>query len=187
MTVFVHIPRTAGTSFSNVTGIPGPHKPILYYVQKERKRLDKEVTVSIIRHPLDQIESWYWWDEYKYHKPFEEWVDLGFPIRWQTRFRCDGMPEGYPEPIDQAGWIEIDGERMVEHILRFETLERDITWFCESVLNIEPPKLHKYNQGSRRKQQTGTVWTPETIEKVKPIVGDFAEKYGYELWMEAIG
>lgn len=182
--IFVHIPRTAGTSISNALGIPGPHKPILYYQQKESKLFYSEPSFAVIRHPLDQIESWYWWDEYKRYPTFREWAEAGFPVYWKTRFKCEDAPDDYPSVIRQEEWIEIDDECKITYLIRFERLEEEFDTFCKEVLSIKTPAIRHYNKGARRRNHKGTVWTPDLIELVRPIVGTFAEKYGYELWTE---
>lgn len=66
-TIFIHIPRTAGTSMEKLVGGQG-HKDIIYfkrfmYGQTEGLDFDKIFKFSFVRHPFDRFISSYFHDE----------------------------------------------------------------------------------------------------------------------------
>lgn len=128
--LFVHIPRTGGTSIANALGgrVTQWHRTIGQW-QARRGTLEGTWSFAIVRNPYDQIASWWrfsralsstaeWYGQFE---SFGDWLRAGLPTHWQER------PDLPADPFDQWAWVSIDGELAVDRVYDFQQLE--ICWY----------------------------------------------------------
>jgi hypothetical protein len=176
--IFLHIPKTGGTSIHHALGIaiPNGHDCGLRR-QLYEDNWDDRFKFTFIRNPWDRAVSWFFWHRYymKY-STFERWVRRGLP--------CEEKPwflEGHPNnSLDQKTFFcDLDGNSLVDFIGRFENLHGDFQTICRDHLNRHNVKLHHMQKSSQRPPYQ-THYTMETREIVRERFADFIEEFEYE-------
>jgi len=127
MMQFIHIPKNAGTTVSKMLGrngiqfrvgaSTGPHTR--HWYARQFTRGDLAESFAIVRNPYTRVVSYYEWIRRrpKYRNlEFDEFVLTNYSV---GRARTAWQP--------QWDWIHsMEGEQLVKHILRYETLEEDL-------------------------------------------------------------
>jgi hypothetical protein len=108
--IFVHIPKTGGTSISKALGLFDSHLPASER-QKTEPRWDAVKRFAFIRNPWDHAVSWFLHTRVGKPFKFRSWAVDGFS---STMF-------GGVHPLDQLQFIDGLGGR----IFRFESIEED--------------------------------------------------------------
>lgn len=202
MTIFIHIPKTAGLSVLKSSGIKSHRHLILRWVDWE----EGTPILSAIRNPYDRIVSVY----YFLHKMQNEagnfnrrlqpqkhkissfdgvnqWVDYFYNN--QNEYTGSQSPE-----TKRALWVmqcffhqqinyinEADGEPVSERItdiLRYETLADD--WAAYALLHDLPPLQHKNKSELRPSTPWQEELTAESIAKIGELYADDFEHLNYE-------
>lgn len=120
--LYIHIPRTAGTSLRKTTGCWNAHYAARWVrdILPDWKSL---WTFAIIRNPWDQALSWWMLCTRSkiFSKPFRRWVvdnDSGWADRMKLWKNLD--------PIDQWFYITDEaGNIIVKYVARFENLDKE--------------------------------------------------------------
>ena len=133
-TIFVHIPKNAGTSietyFANgsVRIQPEKHADIYEIKKKFKNSYNNYKKFTIIRNPYDKMVSWYFYlkrnlgENYNIIE-FNEW------IKDPSKFWHINDPISYLKP--QFEWID-DTVR----IIKFENIDKEINEFFEKEINL---------------------------------------------------
>lgn len=174
--IFIHVPRTGGTSLSRALGARHEHFPISRYAGFDRDAFRHYFKFAFVRNPWDRLLSAYVYLRAGIEKPgtfpdkswaqlhlsrfadFEEFVlALRDPATRRTILR-------YIHFRPQLNWIRLPSSMRVEldFVGRFETLEQDFQILAErfSVL----PTLSKVRQTSH----------PPYREAFTPVMRDVA-------------
>lgn len=187
--LFIPISKTASTSVREALGGP-PHPSLAgHFTAKQArtvlgpKEFDRRWKFCVIRHPLDRLASWFFYN----HRVDED------PVRWVERrmnrklFQRDEMLV----KASQAEWITDgepslsnphlgapDGPLLVDAMLRFSHLEEDWELVCEKVgRSLELPHSNQtrgripwpvaINEEAERRARRwwAADWRPPVLEK----------------------
>lgn len=193
--VFVHIPKTAGSSIAEALDrLPlrnGPGHPVIDTPKHAkatelrrilgRRRWDDYFSFAIVRNPWDLMVSCYeWWlqkaDRYPH---IREQADA---VRRLGSFEAFLRSPWGSQRINQFnGDIEdwyMDGDRqIVDFIARFEHLDEDWPEICRRI-GVEPFPIAHENRTQRRDYRS--YYTDETRALVAHRFARTIERFGYE-------
>lgn len=156
--IFIHIPKTAGTSVSQAIYKEQPkHHPITTYVELDNKKFDKYFKFAFVRNPWDRLYS-----TFNYAKKISHPVYKGplsdiaifdsfeqFVWEWCTEENINS--HYFLKP--QFDYLTVDGENLaVDFVGYFENLESDFNKVVDK-LGIETvlPTINKSTTISDRK------------------------------------
>lgn len=135
-TIFIHIPKTAGSSMQAVLG-HGGHETIYHFMEQDG--FDGAFKFAFVRNPWDRFIS------LRFHKQQPQPQDH---LKSQHEFICDGQ-----------------GNILVDFVGRFETLEADWQHVCRTLGIIESlPYIRKGNHDNYMSYYTPELWN-EIAEK----------------------
>ena len=180
--IFIHIPKTAGTSISNLLGFfSKKHYTARQVIDKVGNLWDKSFKFTVVRDPYERVLSMY----YEYLRvnkipiadrgkkfSFENWVINCFQeknedyLKWKPFF------------FTQKKWLENhSGEINMDYIARFENLEREMNLISNIIgLKGELPKLNK----SSSKKEYEFHRTETTDKIIENYFSDDFEYFGYK-------
>jgi hypothetical protein len=153
--IFIHIPKTAGTSILNALGkktLTGrQHLPWYIYANADPIFFEKAFKFSFIRNPLDKLYSSYSYlanggnqttDQIK-QKTIMEYKDLNdFIIRGLSQ----GVMRNDPMFLPQSNFIlDSNGEFVVDFVGRYENLENDFNTIAQKI-GLKMDQLPHLNQ-----------------------------------------
>ena len=177
--LFIHIPKTAGTSIRNnlatLTDLEKPYSEL----NKELKHksgilLKKDIDnwnelykFAFIRNPYDRMVSY--WAFYRmprvfpfFHQARQKAVDLSFTewIKWLRKREFTRIGDHPPRMIPMWRRPQVDflfdgSEKLVDYIGRFETLTEDYRYICkhleldQSEIWDKNKRLQKFNYSKR--------------------------------------
>lgn len=199
--LFIHIPRTGGTSVERTFGYQGgfdtydesrgmnqDHRSAKEVYPLLQEQWDDIFKFTIVRNPWEKMVSMYL---YKLNSPFyasqsNEWENRfkretgEFPsfnrwlinMEWATnRVRVMGC-------FDQLNYITIDGKVCVDFIAEFSTLSKDWGKIREQMQCIEDlPHLNK----SKKSYDYRSFYDSETDKTIRQRFAKDIEYFGYEL------
>ncbi len=190
--VFVHIPKTAGTSVqTGLSSLPRDHQRRYLRLHKHARAFEYRLVLgewrwreyfsfAVVRNPFDlMVSSYFWWIE-KAHKfkslkrprqrvlamaDFREFVrsDLG-----------RGSINEYRGDI--FDWIALDDEVIVDYVARVETLTEDWRTICDriGVRGADLPRENRTSRGDYRQ-----YYDDATAELVAERFRRTIERFGY--------
>ena len=169
-TIFIHIPRTAGTSVeialagNNWWKIDPASKHIDWRHAKDLYSdcWQEYMKFSIVRSPWDWLASLYFSHRRGGDKSWEEFVQ---------------DPNFYPHEQALASQSEIIGMEM-DLVLRFETLQEDFTMLCQK-LGISRQLPH-VQIGDGSFLHYSEVYTPELADSVAQRYAADIDRFGYQ-------
>ncbi|WP_370173129.1 MULTISPECIES: sulfotransferase family 2 domain-containing protein [Hyphomonas] len=193
--VFVHIPKTAGTSLSNslkahskIVETGGKKRDIDYHATARQLReyvgtatFETAYKFSFVRNPWGRLVSWYFF--LQSHAPnligdqtFEDWVLRGAHMLEGTHMEGEPLVPGQRRP--QLSWLEDENQNlMVDFVGKVETLEDDFAIVCDK-LGFPPPDIPRMRTSSHGEYQQ--YYTQEMIDFVRNHYARDIEKFGYE-------
>ncbi len=133
--VFIHIPKTGGSSIEKALKLPHMHDRALtleFWLGKEK--YSKRFSFSIVRNPWDLNVSLYHFrlqSSQLINKPadFNEWIKLVY-VEKNPKF----YKQPYWEHKTQRWWLEDkDGNIMVDYIAKLETIDADWEYICQQI------------------------------------------------------
>ena len=187
--IFIHIPKTAGTSISEALGEPKDHAhlSIVDLIEAEAKKkftfrprrkriVEKYFKFAFVRNPWDRMVSLY------FEKFQTGWLDgISFEEYIENIFTNPAIISKDPNLANHArpciDWISKDGKIMCDFIGRFECLQSDFSHICEN-LSISDHFLQ--NLRKRERAHYTTFYNENTqaiVEKYHRMDIDF---FGYE-------
>jgi chondroitin 4-sulfotransferase 11 len=172
--LFVHIPKTGGTSISQWLGGPTSGHPKIETLLEKTK--GNPVTFTVVRNPWDRAVSAYTY-LFKTSKVsgFQQYIDKGTPsfddfIKGLETVKVDHMWFNGATP--QVEWIRPG----VDIVLKFENLREDFKIIQKITGDFRPlPHLN----GSRHGHYS-EYFTPETRDIIAKIFHEDIERFGYE-------
>ena len=181
--IFIHINKTAGTSFSKTLKRPRVYHFTLQDAISKlgADKVKKCITFAVVRNPWDKVLSHYYWlikeDKHnfksKHFLPFNEWVKktYGSTIINKTWVK---KPIMYAQQIQ---WIiDFENEIAVNEILRFEDLATSIQDFKDKYdLTFDIPHLN-----STKKKNYKSYYNEESKEIIQSYFADDIKRFGYK-------
>jgi len=188
MAIFVHIPKTAGTSLKRSLGFPVAGKskgkyrkhhtiPEMRAILPE-KVWDRAFKFSIIRNPWDRMVSYYLFTK---RKAFEKRGEVDFPdfkswlhetLENEDLYQTIFMP--------QAAWLyDEQGQLMVDYVGRFENLETAYAEIC-AALKIDVPAELRHLNASKRSGSYHDFYDADTKALVARVCAEDVERFDYK-------
>lgn len=179
--VFVHVPRTAGTSIRKAYRFEGNHRTALARRKDDPEAWDKAFKFTIVRNPWAQVCSF--WPllgrrpEWRGHcDTFRQWIMAGLPTNWS---RPEQVAKGAPaDPLDQLSmFTDEDGNDLVDFVGRFENLNQALNTVCQRTGTPARPLRHTNGSGD------GSRYRAQYDEKTKAVIAaryaKFIARFGY--------
>ncbi len=193
--IFVHIPKTAGSSVTNALGFEWQnHKDLARY----RRELGTEefaryFKFTIVRNPWERLLSDYCFQSRwsgrrtsKLHihdgqgrrRNFQQWVRqvLADPFAYEARAWGGTVSKNIHRWSPQVDWITLDGAIGVDFIARMECLRTDFGKLCERI-GFEVPELPRRKKIIRR--HYADYYDEETRELVTAFYLRDVQAFGY--------
>jgi hypothetical protein len=180
MTIFVHIPKTGGTSVHRALNLGKGGSRVVGTLHRSHERaLDVAPTYlnwhehfrfTIVRNPWDRAVSWYYWHDIQNAQglSFNEWIYAG----------CPHHIEGF-DPIDQlAYFVDEQGRDMVNYVGRYENLELTLREIAKRA-NCGFSQLEVMQKSQRPSRSYKDHYTPETAKLLAAHTTAFIERFGY--------
>lgn len=123
--VFVHVPRTGGTSGARALGIEKGHRSALRgRTLMGRRAWERKFTFAFVRNPWERALSLYSFRVRKGRVPLRDGAPLPFDEYLNHTYPPEGMPRiATLNNGDQCGWIaDESGAVIVDFVGRFERL-----------------------------------------------------------------
>ncbi len=188
-TVFLHIPKTAGTSIMRFFDLSKNKIDFMYYGHgKESDHIfpNKNAFIfTFVRNPFDRLVSA--WQYLRYggnneinkavcarynlsNSSFSSFVDM------LVENKDNIMSDVHLRP--QSFWFDRDRGIAIEFIGRFENLEKDLLSVCERVgIKFNPLEFPHINSSNHSPWET--FYTPELKKQVREIYKEDFERFGY--------
>lgn len=183
--IFVHIPRTGGTSITQTLNTHNEfewyhkHMPS-FHLKKKLSSFDGYYKFAVVRNPFDWQYSVFSFVMSKTKRlrtenpSFKEWLLDEKWHQWSTTPWAETMKYVKPFPPIQlrnfSYWIDINGKNATDFLCRFERLSQDFNK-VRSIIGTDIPKLVHVNK-SVRKRDYKSEYDKEMI--------DFIEKHHEE-------
>lgn len=185
--LFIHIPKTAGTSILEALGKrTGGRLHLPWYVYRAADPLFFAAAwkFAFVRNPWDRVHS-----AWSYlMSGGNQGEDRRLTATLQAfgsfeRFVIDGLQAGawrnHPLFLSQAEFVcGLDGEPIVDFLGRYETVEQDFAAIAER-LGL-PPRLPVRNVTKQRAPSSEQHWTPDTINVIRSIYAQDVRQFGYQ-------
>ena len=183
-TIFIHIPRTAGSSISSL-GIKEIYGHVTYnwYKKRDPNKFAEYFKFTFVRNPWDRLVSAYFFlkgggsnsfDKLWYKKNISLYDSFDeFVCKWVN----DKNVNSWIHFIPQYKFIfDKDANNQVDFIGKFERLEKDVHFICDKLrINESIPHFNKSSRGDYR-----TYYSTKTKEIVAYVYRDDIKKLGYE-------
>ena len=203
--IFIHIPKTAGTSITEALGQLDPglepvsgggHQPVWFAKSALPAVFGTYLKFAVIRNPWARAVSLF-----SYRKEILRSSRHAWPRHWPDRHLVETMSfrdvvlesRGQnptvmetcpPRTVDEIAWLEpscfawinLDRRIAVDRVLRLETLERDFAALCEG-LGVSSAALPHANRSEHDHYRT--YYDDETREIVARRYAADIEAFGY--------
>ena len=163
--LFIHIPKTAGTSISKSLNIPKDHEhKTLQQIIKNKSELNKYYKVAFVRNPYDRLVSLY--NEKKetgwLYKDINFKKFIKFIYTDISKISNDPNLENHSKPC--SFWLKYDKQINMDYIGKFENINDDFNFICNT-LNLDNKILPHMRK--RNKMHYSKYYDIETINIVK--------------------
>ena len=175
--IFIHIPKTAGTSIQQALGPTSiGHKKI--------SQVDGDSFFTCVRNPYDRAVSTYWFlRQMKKKMPFnltktykslnEFWLDISEQESTQERPLLNNQMDFLRDRIGEGGISP-----RIKTVLRYETLKDD--WTAFAAKHNLPPLEHKNKSHQRPAMPCHEELSDESIAIIGELYADDFEHLNYE-------
>lgn len=185
--IFIHIPKTAGSSIVSLLNFSIGHIPAVRFWAYDKRKFEEAWKVAFVRNPWDRMASVFkymkhigtkagsenaeWSAENIVH--FENFETFVLSLKKKS-FRNKILNFQLTRP--QLDWIRIPGHsnHSMDFLGRFETLKEDINLLSET-LNVSPNIEHKRKSPGH----IITAYTPEMTGIVGDLYYEDIKKLGY--------
>lgn len=186
--IFIHVPKTGGTSLAEAMGVQCGHIPVSRYKFRNADRFSKAFSFAFVRNPWDRLFSSFGylrsafginasrdvlWAEENLARfdTFEEFV-LGLK---DARIRNRILPWIHFRP--QVDWLTVPNRSGIplDFLGRFENLESEAKTLGNALgMSFTVPHLRK-----PQKYREDRQFTPEMVDIVGEIYAADAKQFGY--------
>jgi len=193
--IFVHIPKTGGSSLKSVLGGDWQnHKDLKRYRKElEPSEFDSFFKFAIIRNPWERLVSEYAFqtrlsgsrssklharDQQNRARDFDSWVRAVFeePFAYPAAKWGGSVSKGLHRWSPQVDWVRLDGEIGVDFIARLESIDTDSAEILRRI-GLPPETLPRKKQTLRR--HYSSFYTDETREFVAEQYAEDISTFGY--------
>ena len=199
-TIFFHVPRTGGTSVEQMLA-KGPldasvmDRERLWGMDREagfnlhhatcattlqligRERFDAWYKFAVVRDPFFRMVSFYYYNFNDYRRRFGDFK--GYLQALPDLMARRGNKQGHHE-TPQRDFTHVDGQQVVDTILRFEALPGCIDAVRERLGVTEAlPDVNKTRYPSVRRKPTAAHYDAETVDLVRRAYADDFALFGY--------
>ena len=193
--IFVHLPKCAGSSLSTPEWNRGNgHRTIADYEIETKGRLDKFFKWAFVRNPFDRIVSAYedCPEVFPAAPTFEDFINTMHKHRSEIHqlqyLRFTNLP-GLGLPVGRIHFMPMhlmlrdsEGVLQVDFVGKYENLEKDFEQ-VEKMLGVDPTPLPHKNKRKGKPKRRNTPWrelyTPELIDKVFDLYAVDISVFGY--------
>lgn len=177
--LFIHIPKTAGTSIANALGIRPAHIPASRFYAADRNKFDASYKIAFVRNPWIRLSS-----AYNYLRSSVELKSNAPDILWarENLERFESFEEfvhfindpqkakiilNYIHFRPQMDWISMPGQKkhMMDTLGKFENLEQDVKTLFDH-LKIFSPLEHTRKPVAKHVTPTLTSDMIKIVEKI---------------------
>lgn len=167
--IFIHVPKNAGTSIGRVLGVPRCHIPISRYAVFDRHAYKSYFKFAFVRNPWDRLLSAYacllgcadrdfpFRDTIWARKHLAQFPDFEAFVLSLSDSRTSHRITNYIHFRPQIGWVTLPGSDRVEldFVGRYESLADDFRVIAER-LSIDPtlPVTNRSERGSYKDAYT---------------------------------
>ena len=188
--IFIHIPKTAGTSIKEVLNMPGSgHPPWQYFYSVHHEKWLAYKKFTVVRNPWDRAVSAYCYAKMEvsyWHNPeigmhpdhallenrsFEDCIHILKNERELLKHES-----WHPQLLWIMGTEEYSGQLMVDCILTHENLNNDFKQLCNS-LGIESRNLPHTNRTERKAYKS--FYKNKTIDLISEIYREDINTFKY--------
>ena len=182
--IFIHIPKTAGTSFSESLDLKkidcythNSFGAIRNFLFDNSFNADDYFSFSLVRNPWDKMVSEYFWftntsHPYPNQSVKDFYAGTSFKSFVLKFFSCN-----VGDPYHKLSYLDIlDPISKVDFIGKFENVEKDFNFICKK-LGVSTPLPHKYK--TKHKHYT-EYYDDETREIVAEKYAKDIEHFGYK-------
>lgn len=193
--IFVHIPKTAGSSIAKALGADWQnHKDLKRYRHELGPAALADFFVcTVVRNPWDRLVSDYRFqsrlgghrdsklhvfDENGRKRSFAQWLDavINDPFKYPASVWGGSVSEGIHRWSPQTEWISLDGRIAVDEIIRFEQLGDGLAGVA-SRLGIEVPPLPHLKRSFRSAYPD--YYDARTRRLVEEVFAGDIQAFGY--------
>jgi hypothetical protein len=177
--VFIHIPKTGGTSIESALGHNRTeHRTATYLMKRHGTIWNDYFTFSVIRNPWDRMVSIYF-----YYKLNNEPANVGIKkdmsptfLHFIHEFKNKKRKWFQPFYVPQSDWL-CDGEKLlIDHVCRFENFNEDVS----AVLKKIGVKRNLPHKRKSKHDNYKTYYDVETIEIVRDIFEKDIKLFNYD-------
>ena len=190
-TIFIHVPKTAGTSLSRALEEPKDHshstmsalieaellRKTLFLLRREKeRRIKKYFKFGFVRNPWDRMVSLY------FEKQQTGWLNdnITFYDFMTHVFTSSHTISKDPNLSNHAkpcfDWLSENGALKVDFVGRFESLKTDYIKLCRKI-KVEPVDLEKIRK--RDREHYSTYYNEKTTQLVAKYHAADIEAFGY--------
>jgi hypothetical protein len=176
--IFIHIPRTGGSSIEVAFGVgiehrtpgytyigfPDKHKPPADYKAEDPEAWVNYFKFTVVRNPWDRIASVYRWLRICQNHPF--YTELPF------REWIFNMPSNTNATRPQAYWLDDD----LDFIAKYENLIDDFHYICSRIsLHVQVPHINH-----TRDKHYRAYYDRETRDRISALYEEDVRRFEYE-------
>lgn len=177
--IFIHINKTGGSSIEKALKLPFEH---LTAAEKKaevgEQKWQEKFTFTFVRNPFDKVCS-----HYRYRVKTNQSKLKDKPLSftdWVRRSYLQQEPFYYDNPkmfMPQTKWLyDQNGEVMVDHVYRFENLDRDFKELTQKLkIDAQLPHLKPSKKVDYR-----TFYDGPTMEIVTELFNKDLEEFDYQ-------
>ncbi len=188
--IFVHIPKTAGTSLTDALGaVPvfDSHAPAVIYRKADPDLFARAYKFTVVRNPWDRLASSFHFMQSGTEWPMQQdWarrhltgLDFAAFVRKLRNpwFRQEVLAERFFWP--QSFWLkDRDGRILVDEIHRFEELAAAVERICAQCGIAAPTRMAEHRKSARAPSRQ-LYEDDEMIELVGRLYAEDIERFGY--------
>jgi len=177
--IFIHIPRTAGTSIKEVFKLPGRGHPTWQYFYREYPyKWNTYMKFAVVRNPWDRVVSAFtyakMWKSYWHNTRMGPHPDYHV-LQDKTFTECCEILKNKRSLLKHEAWFpqylwitEVQNKILivVDQILRYEELESEFSVLCKK-LDLADIRLPKVNQSAREDYRK--YYTEETMKIIEDL------------------
>ena len=164
--IFIHIPKTAGSTIKKALGIRGTH-----YTSTQIKGdlnpffWDNYFKFAFVRNPFDKLVSNFFFNGH--HFGFRDCTFKEYIVAYKNGAKISN------DVVTQHGYLEQE----IDFIGRFENLQKDMEFICDK-LNKPMPQLSKEN--STVHDHYTTYYDDETVKLVEELFEKDLKRFNYK-------